>query len=61
MRTLWNRIATLLVLAGLLINTAAFVSGCDNDSSFEEAAEETSEAVEEAGDEVEDAVEDATN
>mgnify|MGYP006304967925 CR=1 FL=1 len=49
-----KRLATLMLIAVVSIGPSLVLSGCENDSGLEEAAEETQDAVEDTAEEVED-------
>jgi hypothetical protein len=55
----WIRRITLLLMVVLAIFASAFISGCERDSDFENAAEDaaesTGDSLEEAGDDMEEA------
>jgi len=61
MRCMWKRILTWMVLGMLLAGSAASLTGCEKDSSLENAAEEVGDTVEDTAEEVGDAAEDAAD
>ena len=56
MRTLTKKLITLLIIAIVSLNSVAFITGCDNDSDLEDAAEETGDSIQDAAEETGDTI-----
>lgn len=59
MKKLMKKWTTLIMMVMIGLSASLFISGCENDSDLEDAAEDTQEAVEDATEDTAEGIEDA--